>query len=370
MMLPEDPDDIEIEESAEYWIAKRKPDHGRRTIRSNKKDLAPFLAWCREAELSSLSDLDRWSIEQYQAWVISKDWAPITIKNRLQTLSQFLRFWGTKGAFNGYLHPVIDTPNLDRSQEVNTEKWDKTDALPQIKHLRNSAKRYGTIEHAIIELAWFTGRRAQAIAGLDMADYVRDPGRDDEAEGPYVQFRHRPDENTRLKNKGDSEDPVELPESVCDVLDHYIVRERWDKRDENGRKPLLTTRQGRASISKIRGATYQITQPCLRMRCPHGEEQDACQYRMRDHASKCPSSRSPHRIRTGSIQWQLDRGVPPADVSDRVDADEDTIRRHYDVPDDRRKMEERRRQYTDVLDESIEKSNITVDEKNRGESDE
>ena len=146
---------------------------------------------------------------------------------------------------------------------------------------------------------------------------------------------------------------VEISDDVADVIDHYVARERNDKRDENGREPLFTTRQGRASIAKVRGAIYIATQPCIRIACPHGENAKKCEYRKRDHASKCPSSRSPHRIRTGSIQWQLDQGIAPEDVSDRVDASVDTIRRHYDVPGDREKMENRRRKYTGVLEDSI-----------------
>jgi site-specific recombinase XerD len=325
--------------------------------------------WCDEHDIDRVGDLTEWTIEQYEDYAHAReDWSAITIKNKLQTLKQFLRFLGEKGAFDGYIHPAVNVPDLDRSQEVNTEKWDKTDALPQIRFMRNSPKWYGTFEHTVTEVGWFTGRRVQAITGLDLIDYTREPDEDDPADGPYLYFKHRADEGTGLKNKLDSEDPVEISGDVADVLDYHIARERNDKRDENGREPLFTTRQGRASISKIRGAIYIATQPCIRIACPHGENAKKCEYRKRDHASKCPSSRSPHRIRTGSIQWQLDQGVAPEDVSDRVDASVDTIRRHYDVPDDREKMENRRRKYTGVLEDSIDDSEAST-EQTQSESD-
>lgn len=354
LKLPEEPEDFNPTAAGEYWVNKRKIDHTENTIRTDRKDLDPFLMWCDDHDINRVGDLNEWTIEQYEQYAHAReDWKPITIKNKLQTLKQFLEFLGEKGAFNGYLHPAVTVPDLDRSQEVNTEKWNKTDALPQIRFMRDSPKWYGTFEHAVTEVAWFTARRGQAIEGLDLPDYVREPDEDDPADGPYLDFNHRGDQGTRLKNELDSEDPVEISEDVADVLDHFITRERKNKRDENGRKPLFTTRQGRASIAKIRGATYIATQPCIRTACPHGENAKKCEYRKRDHASKCPSSRSPHRIRTGSIQWQLDQGIAPEDVSDRVDATVDTIRRHYDVPDDREKMENRRRKYTGVLEDSI-----------------
>ena len=369
LKLPEDPGDFNPTAAGEYWINKRKIDHTDKTIRSNQKDLDPFLMWCDEHDIDRVGDLTEWTIEQYEDYAHAReDWSAITIKNKLQTLKQFLRFLGEKGAFDGYIHPAVNVPDLDRSQEVNTEKWDKTDALPQIRFMRNSPKWYGTFEHTVTEVSWFTGRRVQAITSLDLIDYTREPDEDDPADGPYLYFKHRADEGTGLKNKLDSEDPVEISGDVADVLDYHIARERNDKRDENGREPLFTTRQGRASISKIRGAIYIATQPCIRIACPHGENAKKCEYRKRDHASKCPSSRSPHRIRTGSIQWQLDQGVAPEDVSDRVDASVDTIRRHYDVPDDREKMENRRRKYTGVLEDSIDDSGAST-EPTQSESD-
>lgn len=354
LKLPEKPGDFHPAAAAEYWINKRKIDCSENTIRSNQKDLAPFVLWCDEYEIERVGNFNAWTIEQYEQYAHAReDWGSVTIKNKLQTLKQFLRFLGEKGAVDGTLYAAVTIPDLDRSQEVNSEKWDKTDALPQIRFMRNSPKWYGTFEHAVTEVAWFTSRRVQAISGLDLGDYVRDPDDDDPANGPYLDFKHREDQGTRLKNELDSEDPVEISEDVADVLDHYIVRERKEKRDANGRDPLFTTRQGRASIAKIRGSIYIATQPCIRTACPHGKNAKKCEYRKRDHASKCPSSRSPHRIRTGSIQWQLDQGIAIQDVSDRVDASEETIRRHYDVPDDREKMENRRRKYTGVLEDSI-----------------
>ena len=354
LKLPEKPGDFNPTAAGEYWINKRQIDHTKNTIRTNRKDIDPFLMWCDDNGIDRVGDLSEWTIEQYENYAHSReDWGAVTVSNKLKGLRQFLQFLGEKGCFDGYLHPAVTVPDLDRSQEVNTEKWDKTDALPQIRFMRGSPVWYGTFEHVVTEVAWFTARRVQAISGLDLSDYVREPGADDPADGPYLDFKHRPDAGTRLKNKLDSENPVEISEDVADVLDHYIARERNDKRDENGREPLFTTRQGRASIGKIRGAIYIATQPCIRIACPHGQNEKKCEYRKRDHASKCPSSRSPHRIRTGSVQWQLEQGISIEDVSDRVDASEDTIRRHYDVPDDREKMENRRRKYTGILEDSI-----------------
>jgi len=55
-------------------------------------------------------------------------------------------------------------------------------------------------------------------------------------------------------------------------------------------------------------------------------------------------------IRTGSISWQLDRGVPIDLVAERVNAAPDTIRRYYDKSTELEKFRERRRNITTQLD--------------------
>ncbi|PSQ49959.1 hypothetical protein BRD19_02380 [Halobacteriales archaeon SW_7_65_23] len=97
---------------------------------------------------------------------------------------------------------------------------------------------------------------------------------------------------------------------------------------------------------------YQATVPCLHTDCPHGRKRETCEF-LEDsynNASKCPSSRSPHQVRTGSITWQRNCGVPADVVSRRVNSSVRVIEEHYDKPDEVEEMEKRRRQYIDRLD--------------------
>lgn len=169
-----------------------------------------------------------------------------------------------------------------------------------------------------------------------------------------VQFVHRPSTGTPLKNKRDGERLVAISDPVVDALRTYRARERFDKRDDHGRAPFFCARQGRPSFTTIRAWSYLATQPCLHTSCPHGRARSTCDYVHRNHASKCPSSRSPHPVRTGSITWQLNRGLSVEVVAARVNASPATIRRFYDKQSDREEFEERRREVTaglDVLDD-------------------
>jgi len=68
-----------------------------------------------------------------------------------------------------------------------------------------------------------------------------------------------------------------------------------------------------------------------------------------DQSSKCPSSRSPHAVRTGSITFHRNRGFEKADVARRVNASMRTIERHYDKAGRREELETRRRPQLDKL---------------------
>jgi len=180
---------------------------------------------------------------------------------------------------------------------------------------------------------------------VDLEDY------DDDAR--VLEFRHRPTHGTPLKNKRDGERDVGILPTVANVLEAYIDETRYDRHDEYGRAPLFTTRssQGRLSENAVRTWSYQATHPCWHTDdpCPHDKVRDDCGWTVADQSSKCPSSRSPHAVRTGSITFHRNRGFEQADVARRVNASMRTIERHYDKATRREELETRRRPQLDKL---------------------
>ena len=94
---------------------------------------------------------------------------------------------------------------------------------------------------------------------------------------------------------------------------------------------------------------YLATAPCLHSPCPHGNEHETCDFLDYSAASQCPSSRSPHQVRIGSVTWQLNQGIPPERVSERVNTSIEVLLRHYDQESKLEEMRERRRPYLDRL---------------------
>lgn len=339
---PSDPSELFVGQAVDRFVRKRRTDSTDRTLRSYRSRLSQFEQWCSENGIERIGELSAWHVDEYDLARREEGTAPTTIKGHLSTLRLFLRYCAKIGAVDDGLPESVDVPTLDREEEQSEERLAEEDATAALEFFRDSRKFFGVPMHAFLELAWHTGARMGSLRGLDLGDY--------DADEQFVEFVHRPSTGTPLKNKHDGERFVGIAPPVCEALNVYIDRERSDKRDEHGREPLFCARQGRPSFSTLRAWSYQATQPCLWTDCPHGRRRPVCEWTKRTHASKCPSSRSPHRIRTGSITWQLNRGLDIQIVAERVNASPSVIRQHYDQATEAEEFEKRRRAAETALD--------------------
>lgn len=336
------PGDLSVGEAVDRFIRKRQTDATDRTIRSYKSRLKPFVEYCETVGIDRVDELRAYDIDEYDLQLRERDLAPTTIKGHLTTLRLFLEYVEEIGGVEEGLSDAVSPPSLDADTESSDERLAPEDAKAALSFFRGSPKFFGVGMHAFLEVAWHTGARMGSIRGLDLDDYDPDDG--------VLAFRHRESTGTPLKNKADGERLVGITDAVCEALDTYIARERSEKRDDHGRQPLFAGRQGRQSFATLRAWSYQATQPCLWTECPHGRRRPTCEWTERSHASKCPSSRSPHRIRTGSITWQLNRGLDIETVATRVNAAPSTIRRYYDAATQEEEFEERRQDVEQHLD--------------------
>lgn len=321
----------------------RRPDSSERSLETYHYELKQFVQWCEEQQIETVSDLNGWLLDQFETSRRGDDIAPTTLLGNMKTLRQFLKYLASIDAVDPDLPEKVNVPNVSASEQINDEMLEPERGLDIIRYFRNSEDDYGSRLHAFFELVWYTGARMGGIRALDLQDWYPDEG--------YIEFRHRPDTGTPLKNKKDGERPVSLPSETVDVVETYLDSWNWwDVHDDAGRRPLLTTRQGRPSTSSIRAWSYKVTLPCTIGVCPHDRDPEICSWTVPRAASKCPSSRSPHPIRSGSITWQLNCGLPPEVVSARVNADPTIIKKHYDQATALERMRRRRQQYIDKLE--------------------
>lgn len=355
-------------EAVDMWLQRQSTERAEETIQSYRYRLDQFVRWCNKEGIDDLADLTVADVLRFDS-DCRGDLSAATLQNRFGTLRRFLSFCDDIGVVPEDLHETVDVPELIKAQRVNEEKLASRRAEEILAHLDRF--EYASRKHALLLLSWHTTCRLGSLRALDVTDvylseedldrllhYPEIDQRDYEeiletVEPPFVFFRHRPDQDTPLKNKYDGQRPVALDEDVGTTLRAYIRVNRVDKTDEFGRAPLFTTERGDGRMSKaaIRRVFYIVTQPCrIDGECPHERDVETCEAREHGLESRCPSTRSPHPIRTGSITKHRDDGWPIDSLAERANASAEVIREHYDHPDLLKRMQSRR-QYLDMEDD-------------------
>lgn len=338
----EDPTELSVREVWEMFLDAKQIDYTEETLRDYETRLRQFVRWAEDQDdIEKIGDLTGWHLEQFKLHRQGQDLAPATMKGQMTTLKVWLEYAAGIEAVDDMLPYKVNVPKLSQTEETDDTLLAADDAHALLQHYRESRVKYASENHVALELAWFTGARLGALRSLDVENYQPDD--------QLVWFRHDPEE-TPLKKKLDGERPVGLPPETCEVLDVWIEQVRPEKRDGQGRRPLFAGRQGRPAASTLQNWVYQATLPCVHGPCPHDKEPRSCDWTERNKASTCPSSRSPHQVRTGSITWQLNSGLSYEAVGERVNSDPDTLRRYYDKASDLERLEQRRRAFVDQLE--------------------
>jgi site-specific recombinase XerD len=331
--------DLSPREALERWLSSLRVSKAESTVSAYWYQLKHFAEFCEQEGITSISEVSGWDFEEYKNYRLSTGMKAATLNKEFLTLRSFFQYCARIELVDESLPEKVDPPSVPRDEFVNDTRLHTDDAKALLSHY--DANDYGSRAHVLLALEWYTGARLSALRGADVDDY--------DSDRELIQFFHRPADDTPLKNGRDGERAVGLPSNLCDIIDTYLAENRHNVHDENGRRPLLTSSVGRPSRNTIRVWTYLATVPCIHTVCPHGNDPNTCDYLDYSKASQCPSSRSPHRVRTGSITWQLNRGIPIETVAKRVNTSVRVLKRHYDKPTKLEDLEERRRKYVDRL---------------------
>jgi site-specific recombinase XerD len=324
-------DPLPLARARELYLESRRGGLSDRTIEAYGEQLAGVIGWLEARGDGTTEALTARAVEEYRADVAAGK-ARTTLSVELSTVRRFVGYCESLGAVEPGTADRIDLPA--RSRDARNEALGADEAGRILSHLR----RYhpGSRTHALMALLWHTGMRTGTARALDLRDLDRERDR--------LRVRHRPGTGTPLKNGERAERFVTLSPDVAGVLRDYVDGPRRDATDEHGRRPLLTTRNGRPAKNTIRRVVYAATRPCATGRdCPHGEDPRDCgAARRTNEASKCPSTLSPHPVRRGAITHFLRSDVPEEAVSDRMDVSRDVLGEHYDVRTEEERAEQRR----------------------------
>lgn len=323
------------EEGVERFLDHREMRRSQSTVYNDRTRLKHFLEWCREYGVDDLNDLTGRDLAAFVAWRRS-DVKAITVQKQLGSIRQALRWWADIEAVEEGLAEKVHAPEIpdgSEAKDVHLKAGRAQDILDTLNR-----HYYANEHHALLALLWRSGMRRSAAHSIDVGDLQPD----DHA----VELRHRPDEGTQLKNDEDGERWVYLGPLWFQILDDHLDHpDRRDVTDDYGREPLFTTRYGRTSPGTLSDWVNRATHPCEYGPCPHDRDPDGCPARGKEAiTSQCPSARSPHAVRRGSITHHLNSKTPPPTVSERMDVSLEVLYKHYDARNHREKMNVRKDQ--------------------------
>ena len=318
-------------EAVEWYLAEREPELSEKSLQNQRYRLEQFCAFCTEYEIENMNTVTGRDIHRFRVWR-NEDVKTVTLRGELQTFRVFLEFCAAIDAVEPGMRERVHIPNIDPEDEARDVYLEAERAEAILEHLERFA--YASRDHVVLALLWHTGIRLGSLRAFDVGDFDRD--------AKYLYLRHRPDSGTPLKNKKAAEHPIAVGPHYCEVIEDYLAHTREKVTDDHGRRPLVTSSQGRLSEGAIRETIYRLTQPCEIDECPHDENPKTCEVRRHGKRAGCPSSRSPHGIRRESITDHLRHGTPQEVVSDRANVSKDVFDQHYDERTDLEKMEIRR----------------------------
>lgn len=299
-----------------------------------------------EQGLSNLNDLTPRVASDYREWRRTESLAreeplkPKTLKDDMHLYRDFLNYMATLRAVSPDVPRAVIIPILEDGDGVDRTTLAPDRARKTLEYLGRF--EYASLDHINFLLFSKTGRRPCDLRALDLHDF------DDQSEETTLEFVHRPESGTPLKEGEAHEASITVGSEMGETIRAYIDHTRSEVTDQAGREPLLATSNGRVSKSTLQEHSYKWTRPCMiGTSCPHDKSPANCEAaQSAKHASKCPSSRSPRPIRSGYITAKMNAGARYEAVGHRVGATEAVLRKHYDTPE---KDDERRRYREEIM---------------------
>lgn len=329
-------------EAVEMYLDERLSELSEKSLQNHEYRLNTFVEFCKHEDITNLNDLTGRDLHRYRHWR-SRDITTVTLRTHLATLRVFLEFCARIDAVDDGMREKVMLPELNDGEDARDVRLNAQRAKQILEHLDRF--EYASRAHVVIAVLWHTGIRLGTLRAFDVGDFDPDEG--------ALRVRHRPETGTPLKNGQAAERSIAVGPYFEQVIGDYIQHNRHPVEDEDGREPLITSRYGRLSQSPIRETIYRFTRPCVVDNCPHDRDPESCEAMEPKHASECPSSRSPHGVRRGSITHHLREGTPEEVVSDRMNVSSEVLERHYDQRTEREKRELRREFLNEMWNEDI-----------------
>ncbi|KTG30573.1 tyrosine-type recombinase/integrase [Haloferax profundi] len=326
-------------EAKNRFLKDKEPGVTRKTLKNYRTSLRQFCNWLDEQGVKTLNNLDSELIQRYKEYRLSNV-KVITARQDMMTIKQFIEFCEHIAAVPRGMADMVRIPQISENDEICDDLLTREEAVGVLDFL--SKYQYASNRHVTLLILWKTGMRISGLRALDLGDF--DEGR------PALQLRHRPETGTPLKNKEKAERDVLITPDMAGVITDYIDQNRPDVEDEHGRKPLLSSKNGRVVETTIQRYVYTATRPCIYNggNCPFDRVLDTCEALSWNASSKCPGSVSPHALRRGYVTAARNAGQPKDVTGERVNMSGKVLDKHYDKGTNAEKAKRRQGYLRDI----------------------
>lgn len=360
-------DDIQplrIGKCIERYIDNRRGELSDATIRSVRSRWRWFEQFCDAYDVEYTTDLNRPLLSKYKQKrrEMGRDPNPVTMVTQLNTVKNILQHLADWGFAEPNLHQAIHVPELRDKEDVKENAIDPEVALRVLEYLRRY--EWASRQHVVFELIFTTTMRSGTVRALDIDDI--------HWEDNLIGAQHRPKSGTPLKNKQHGERLIAVPDRTTEMLKDWINNQRPTPNDPSSRRrPLIATQHGRASKTTIQSDVYGVMRPqyigeecnCTRehaeksWRSRLGDEEFerrrrssnheidlSCAASNKNNASTCVDVEGPHALRKAAVKYHIDNGWDEKlhQLSDRANAEEEVLRKHYDQATEKERAERRR----------------------------
>jgi len=328
-------DQTSPEEAVQMYLKYREPEISQTTLYEHKCRLNRFLEWYDRDDMTKMT---RKVAAKYRFYR-TDEVAPTTLENEIRTFRLFIRFCEDFGCVPEGVAKHIDVPTASKDHRSRDVSLEESEADAILDYL--GEYHYASFKHVLFHLMWNVGARIGGVRALDAGDFRESP--DPGVDGWFLDFQDRPEQGTPLKNKWKSERRVPIGDTLTQTIQDWKEHHRPDVEDNEGRKPLLATEQGRPHKTTIQRHIYGMTRPCwYGADCPEERDPDECEAAgPKQAASKCPASRSPHALRRGRATANLNKGMTKDMTSERMDMSREVLDEHYNkqTEEDKRRLQ-------------------------------
>lgn len=329
-------ENVPLQKARRQFLTYKQETQKESTARAYEYPTKSFIQYCGKNDVKVTKDISK---RHVATWIDKRreEVKPITVYNNAKHLRVFIKWMGNRELVEWGIHEKMEIPNVPEGGDVNDNVLREDHAKAVLEYL--DTYNYASTYHALFYTMWHTGCRISGAIALDVDDFNANAYDDS-----TIQFRNRKEDGTPLKNGNASERDVTISDKLSDVLSDYLVSPRMEKQDEYQREPLFTIPSGRLSRQRAYKNIVAFTRPCVADNsCPHNRDIDSCEAaEKKKQAPSCPSSKSLHPVRKGSITYHINEGWPKELLSERVDVSVDVLEKHYDHRTNERKRQNRR----------------------------